>query len=65
MELMEDQSRVIITVDKGLVMVVLDKQDYINKTQYLISQKDTYRSITVDPSIKHDKLINLLRTIKV
>ena len=34
-------------------MVVLDKQDFINKVQYLLSQKDTYRLITRDPTIRH------------
>ena len=31
--------------DKGLAMVVLDKQDYIDKAQDLFLDKDTYRLI--------------------
>ena len=32
-KLREDQPKVILTVNKGVTMVVLDKQDYINKAQ--------------------------------
>ena len=54
-----------LTADKVLVMVSLDKQDYINKAQDLLSQKDTYRSVTADPTnnIKKNSLtcLGLLR----
>ena len=33
---------------KGVVMVVLDKQDYINKAEHLIEQWDPYRTLTTD-----------------
>ena len=49
----EDQSRVILTADMGMVIVVLDTHDYINKAQDLLLQKDTYRPIMVDPTTKH------------
>ena len=65
-ELREDQFRVILTLDKRVAMVVLDEQDYINKAHDLLTQKDTYNPITMDPTDKHkDKLIKVLRTIKV
>ena len=48
-ELGKDQSRVILTVDKGVALVVLDKQDYINKVQDIPMQRYTYRPINVDP----------------
>ena len=37
-QLKKDQYRVILTVDKGVVLVVLDKKYYINKAQDLLSQ---------------------------
>ena len=45
-------------------MVILDRQDYINKANHLLNQ-NTYRSITKDPtnSIKN-KLINILKRVK-
>ena len=45
-------------------MVIMDRQDYINKANHLLNQ-NTYRSITKDPtnSIKN-KLINILRRVK-
>ena len=65
-ELREDQSRAILAVDKGVAMVVLAKQDYTNKTLDLYLQRDSYRLITADLSKRHkNKVINLLRTIKV
>ena len=49
-ELKEDSSRVILTADKGVAMVGMDKQDYCNKAQYLLDDKDTYRPITLNPT---------------
>ena len=45
-------------------MVIMDRQDYINKANQLLNQ-NTYRSIAKDPtnSIK-DKLINILKRVK-
>ena len=55
---------VILTAYKGVEMVVLDNQDYINKAKDILSQKDTYRPSTVDPTTIHkNKFINILRTI--
>ena len=52
-------------MDKGVAMVVLDKQDYIIKAQDLLVQWATYRPIVADPTNKHKKqLINALQTIK-
>ena len=45
-------------------MVIMDRQDYINKANHLLNQ-NTYRSLTKDPtySIKN-KLINILKRVK-
>ena len=42
------QSRVILTVDKEVSMVVMDRTDYVSKAQELIGDQDTYRAISKD-----------------
>ena len=53
-----------LKADKGVAMVIMDRQDYINKANQLLNQ-DTYKVITKDPTntIKN-KLINILKNIK-
>ena len=47
-------------------MVMLDKQDYLNKAQDLLADKETYIFISGDPTNRlKNKLIHILRTIKV
>ena len=56
--------RVILTADKGLAMVVLDKKDYIEKAQELLARL-AYRTIERDPTNKlKATLITILRKIK-
>ena len=63
-ELKKDTNRVILTADKGTCLVVMDKEDYINKSQDLLKE-DTYRVIPEDPTSKQkNKLILLLKKIK-
>ena len=63
-ELKRDRDRIVLTADKGVAMVVMDRQDYITKANHLLNQ-NTYKTITKDPtnSIKN-KLINIFKTIK-
>ena len=45
-------------------MLIMDRQDYINKANQLLNQS-TYRSITKDPSSSiKNKLINILKRVK-
>ena len=63
-ELRKDQSKIVLTVDKGVAMVVLEKEDYIRKSEDLL-KKNTYKKLTADPTNKYkNKLISLLKTIK-
>ena len=63
-ELKEDNTRMVLTTDKGVVLVVIDKKDYIKKAEYLLNQP-TYKLIPADPTIRQKtKLINLLKNIK-
>ena len=63
-ELRRDQDKIILTADKGVSMVVMDKEDYIKKSEDLLKQ-NTYRDLATDPTNKYkNTLINLLKTIK-
>ena len=63
-QLKKDQDRVILTADIGVAMVVLDKEDYINKAWGLLSQP-AYKEIPKDPTNKiKAQLITKLRRIK-
>ena len=59
-----DNTRIVLTADKGVLLVVMDKEDYVKKAEELLNQP-TYRTISSDPTTKHmNKLINLLKSIK-
>ena len=63
-ELKEDNTRVVCTADKGVCMVVLDREEYIKKAEELLNQ-DSYKIIPADPTTKQkNKLITLLKKIK-
>ena len=63
-ELKRDRDCIVLTADKRVAMVIMDRQDYINKANSLLNQ-NTYRSITRDPTnyIKN-KLISILKRVK-
>ena len=48
-ELKRDRDHIVLTADKGVAMVIMDRQDYINKANQLLNQ-DTYKAITKDPT---------------
>ena len=63
-ELKKDKNRMILTADKGVSIVVIDKEKYISKTEELLRQP-TYKTIPTDPTNKYkNKLITLLKNIK-
>ena len=64
-ELKRDRDHIVLMADKGVAMVIMDRQDYINKANSLLNQ-NTYRSIPRDPtnSIKN-KLISIIKRLKV
>ena len=51
-ELREDQTRVVLTVDKGVTMVAMDKQDYVDKALTLLTDTSTYNTINKDPTTR-------------
>ena len=63
-ELKEDKSRMVLTADKGVSLVVMDTADYKKKAEELL-QQPTYQPIPTDPTSKYkNKLINMLKSIK-
>ena len=63
-QLKKDKDRVILTVDKEVAMVVMDKEEYVSKAQKLLAQP-VYRSIPSYPTNKiKAQLITKLRRIK-
>ena len=63
-ELREDDTRMTLTADKGVALVVMDKEDYIKKAEDLLNQP-IYKLIPADPTTRQkNKLINLLMNIK-
>ena len=55
----------VLTTDKGVALVVMDRRDYIRKARQLLDDTNTYRTIQSDPTNKlKNKLINMLRKIK-
>ena len=53
-ELKPDNNRLILTADKGVALVVIDKQEYIKKAEDLL-QESSYKKITDDPTAKQKK----------
>ena len=63
-ELKRDKDRIVLTADKGVTMVVLDRQGYIEKAKNLLTQP-AYMTFDRDPTNKlKAKLITALRGIK-
>ena len=50
-ELRKDNTRIVVTVDKGVAMVIMDRDDYHQKADALL-QESTYRPIPNDPTNK-------------
>ena len=59
-----DRDRLVLTADKGVAMVIMDRQDYINKANKLLNQP-AHRAIPMDPTNKIlNRLINILKRVK-
>ena len=64
-ELRTDKEHLILTADKGVVLVVIDKKDYIQKINQLLDDNNTYRPLKMDPTNRlKNRLINILRSLK-
>ena len=55
----------VLTANKGVAMVVMEKQDYKDRALSLLSDTNTYRDINKDPTtMLRNQLINTLKDIK-
>ena len=64
-ELKKDQERVILTADKGVAIVIMDKKEYQDKAKVLLEDQGTYQVLKTDPTGRlKSKMINLLKKIK-
>ena len=50
-KLRKDNTRIVLTMDKGVALVVMNKEDYEKKAEELLSQK-TYNNINNDPTTR-------------
>ena len=65
-QLKADKDRVILTADKGIALVILEKKDYIEKAKQLLQDTNTYTTIQADPTTKlKNRLITKLKKIKL
>ena len=65
-QLKADKDRIILTADKGVVLVVMDQKEYIEKAKELLQDTNTYKTIPSDPNTKlKNRLINKLKKIKL
>ena len=63
-ELKKDPSRMVLTADKGVALVVMNTEDYRKKAEELLNQ-NTYRAIPSDLTMRlKNKLISMLKSIK-
>ena len=64
-QLKQDNSRVVLSADKGVAMVIMDQEDYTNKALTLLQDTNTYKVLPKDPTSQlKNKLISLLKDIK-
>ena len=63
-ELKKDHSRMVLTADKGVALVVMNTEEYKKKAEELLNQ-NTYRALTSDPTMRlKNKMISILKSIK-
>ena len=63
-QIKNDNTRMVLTADKGVSMVVVDKEEYIHKSEELLQQPN-YKILQSGPTTKYkSKLISLLKSIK-
>ena len=60
----KDDTRIVLTADKGVALVVMNREEYEEKAEELL-KTTTYITINNDPTTRYkNKLINLLKSIK-
>ena len=65
-QLKADKERIILTANKGVVLVIMERKDYIKKAKQLLQDTNNYKTIPTDPTMKlKNKLITKLKKIKL
>ena len=59
-----DRNHIVLTADNEVAMLIMDRQDYMNKANNLLNQP-THRTIPWDPTNTIKKLINILKGLKI
>ena len=60
-----DKDHISLAADKGVVLVVMNRSEYIRNMKELLEDTITYRPLNIDPTNKQkNKLINILQRIK-
>ena len=64
-ELKKDQERVILTVDKGVAIVIMDKKECQDKAKALLEDQGTYQALKTDPTgrLKSKMLARILKPL--
>ena len=63
-EMKRDNTRMVLTAEKGVSLVVLDRDEYTAKSEELLHQPN-YKILKTDPTTKHkNKLFSMLKSIK-
>ena len=57
-QLRADKDRIILTADKGVALVIMERKDYIKKAQQLLKDPNTYQTIPTDPTTKTKEQID-------
>ena len=65
-QLKSNRGQIILIADKGVPLVVMDRQMHIKKTKILLDDSNTYRwPIPTDPTNKHKaRFISILKKVK-
>ena len=63
--LRKDKDHIIVTADKGVALVVMDKTEYITKCEVLLQDSSVYQHLSKDtsPTI-HKELVKILKDYK-
>ena len=61
-----DKERIILTADKGVALVIMERKDYIEKAKQLLQDPNTYKIIPTDSTMElKNKLITKFKKIKL
>ena len=57
-QLTNDKNIIVLPVDKGRAMVVMDREDYNTKIKVLLDDRNTYKPVAKDPTSTLERKMN-------